>query len=47
MGDLHMYGNSIGLSDIPETGPYEFVFEIVDTNSGASTERSVSIEITE
>jgi len=47
MGDLHMYGNSVALSGIPEPGPYEFVFEIVDANSGASTERSVSIEITE
>lgn len=47
VGDLHMYGNSIGLSGIPEIGPYEFVFEVVDANSGASTERLVSIEITE
>ena len=46
-GDLHMYGNSIGLSGIPEIGPYDFVFEVIDTNSGASAERSVSIEITE
>jgi hypothetical protein len=47
VGDLHMYGNSISLSGIPEIGPYEFVFEVVDTNSGASTERSVTVEITE
>jgi GWxTD domain-containing protein len=47
VGDLHMYGSSIGLSGIPEIGPYEFVFEVVDSNSGASVERTVAIEITE
>jgi GWxTD domain-containing protein len=47
VGDLFMYGNSIGLSGIPEIGPYEFVFEVTETNSGASAERSVSLEITD
>jgi GWxTD domain-containing protein len=47
IGDLYMYGNSIGLSGIPEIGPYEFVFEVTETNSGASAERSVSLEITD
>ena len=47
MGDLHMYGNSIGLGGFPEVGPYELVFEITETGSGASIERSLTIEITE
>jgi GWxTD domain-containing protein len=47
VGDLHMYGNSISLSGIPDVGPYEFVFEVVDSNSGTSVERPVAIEITE
>jgi hypothetical protein len=46
-GNLHMYGNAIGLSGIPELGPYDFVFEIVDSSSETSVERAVSIEITE
>jgi GWxTD domain-containing protein len=47
IGDLYMYGNSIGLTGLPEIGPYEFVFEITETNSDTSVERSLSIEITE
>jgi GWxTD domain-containing protein len=47
VGDLHMYGNSISLSGLPETGLYEFVFEVVDSNSGTSVERTVAIDITE
>jgi GWxTD domain-containing protein len=47
VGDLYMYGSSIGLTSLPELGPYEFVFEIVETNSDTSVERSVAIEITE
>jgi hypothetical protein len=42
-----MYGNSIGLGGFPEVGPYELVFEITETGSGASIERSLTIEITE
>jgi hypothetical protein len=45
--DLYMYGNSIGLSGILEPGPYEFEFTITETISMTSTERLVSIEITE
>jgi GWxTD domain-containing protein len=45
--DLYMYGNSIGLAGLPEPGPYEFEFEITETNSEASTKRLLSIEITE
>jgi GWxTD domain-containing protein len=47
LGDLYMYGNSIGLSAIPEIGSYEFEFEITETNSDSSAERSVTVEITE
>jgi GWxTD domain-containing protein len=47
MDDFYMYGNSIGLSGIPEIGEYEFVFEIIETNSETSAERSVTIEVTE
>jgi GWxTD domain-containing protein len=47
MGDLYMYGNSIGLAALPEIGSYEFVFEVIETNSDTSAERSVSVEIIE
>ena len=47
LGDLYMYGNSIGLSGIPEIGSYEFAFTVTETNSDTSSERSVSVEITE
>jgi len=46
-GDLYMYGNSIGLSGFPELGPYEVVFEIIETNSDTRVERSLVIELTE
>ena len=45
LGDLYMYGNSIGLSGIPEAGSYEFAFRVTETNSDTASERSVSIEI--
>jgi len=45
--DLYMYGNSIGLAGIPQTGPYEFEFTITEKTSDTSTTRLVSIEITE
>ncbi|MCW8983962.1 MAG: GWxTD domain-containing protein, partial [Thermoanaerobaculales bacterium] len=45
--DLYMYGNSIGLAGIPQTGPYEFEFTITEKTSNTSTTRLVSIEITE
>jgi len=47
IGDLYMYGNSIALSALPEIGSYEFEFEITETNSDSSTERTVSLEVTE
>jgi hypothetical protein len=47
MGDLYMYGNSISLAAMPEIGSYEFVFEVIETNSDTSAERSVSVEIIE
>ena len=47
LGDLYMYGNSIGLEGVPQTGPYEFEFTITETISDTSSKRLVSIEITE
>ena len=45
--DLYMYGNSIGLEGVPQTGPYEFEFTITEKISNTSTKRLLSIEITE
>jgi GWxTD domain-containing protein len=47
LDDLYMYGNSIGLSGLPEVGEYEFEFEITETNSGTSTTKALSLNITE
>jgi len=47
LGDLYMYGNSIGLSGVPQTGPYEFEFTITETISDTASKRILSIEITE
>jgi GWxTD domain-containing protein len=47
LGDLYMYGNSIGLAGVPETGPYDFEFTITETISETSSKRLVSVEITE
>jgi hypothetical protein len=46
-GDLHMFGNSIALTALPEAGPYEFEFEVMETNSDTKTARTLSIQITE
>jgi GWxTD domain-containing protein len=46
-GDLYMYGNSIGLTSLPEIGQYDLEFTITETNSESSIQRLVSIEITE
>jgi GWxTD domain-containing protein len=46
-GDLYMYGNSIGLTGVPEIGPYDFEFTITETVSDTSSKRLVAIEITE
>lgn len=45
--DIHMYGNSIGLSGFPELGPYEVTFEIVETNSDTLLEHALVIELIE
>jgi GWxTD domain-containing protein len=45
--DVYMFGNSIGLSALPETGDWEFEFKVTDTNSGTAAEDVLSIEITE
>lgn len=47
MGDLYMYGNSIGLSGLPEPGSYELEFTITEETSETSVERSISLEITD
>jgi len=47
IGDLYMYGNSIGLAGVPETGLYEFEFTVTETKSGTSSKRILPIEITE
>jgi len=46
-GDLYMYGNSIGLSGVPEAGSYDFEFTITETISDTSSQRLVSVEVTE
>ncbi len=47
MGDLYMYGNSIGLSKIPELGSYEFEFTITEETSETSTDRVVTVDLIE
>jgi GWxTD domain-containing protein len=47
VGDLYMYGNSVSLTGIPETGSYELVFQITEPSSNISVERSLRVEITE
>jgi GWxTD domain-containing protein len=47
MGDLYMYGNSIGLSGLPEPGSYELEFTITEETSETSVERSISLEISD
>ncbi len=46
-GDLYMYGNSIGLSGLPEPGSYELEFTIIEEISETVVERSVSLEISD
>ena len=47
MGDLYMYGNSVGLSGLPEPGSYELEFTITEETSETSIERIVPLEISE
>jgi GWxTD domain-containing protein len=47
MGDLYMYGNSIGLSGLPEPGSYELEFTITEEISETVVERSISLEISD
>ncbi len=44
---LWMYGNSIGLSSLPETGNYGIVFKITEGGSEAFVEREVELEVVE
>jgi hypothetical protein len=46
-GDLYMFGSSIGLSGLPETGPYEFEFEVTEASSDVSTEISLPVDISD
>ena len=46
-GDLYMYGNSIGLSGLPEAGSYEIEFEIKDGVSDTTVERALPIDLAE
>jgi GWxTD domain-containing protein len=46
-GDLHVYGNFISLAGLPEPGSYELEFEIAETNSDTSVERTLSLEVSE
>lgn len=45
IGDLHMYGNSISLSALPEAGAYEIEFEIMEGVSETSVERALPLDI--
>jgi hypothetical protein len=45
LGDLYMYGSSIGLSGLPEAGSYEFEFEVTEQTSDTSTEVSLPIDV--
>lgn len=47
LGDLYMYGSSIGLSGLPEAGSYEFEFEITETTSETSTEVSLPLDVSD
>jgi hypothetical protein len=47
VGDLHMYGNSITLSALPEAGAYEIEFEIMEGVSEISVDRALPLDITE
>jgi hypothetical protein len=47
MGDLYMYGNSVGLSKIPEAGKYEFEFTVTEETSETSVDRTVPVDLVE
>jgi GWxTD domain-containing protein len=47
ISDLYMYGSSIPLSGLPETGSYELEFEIREGISESYVERAVPLEISE
>ena len=47
IGDLYMYGNSIGLSGLPEAGDYGFEFEVTERISETSVTKDLSIQINE
>ena len=47
LGDLYMYGNSVGLSKIPEVGSYVFEFTITEETSETAVERAVPIDLVE
>jgi GWxTD domain-containing protein len=47
LGDLYMYGNSVGLAKIPEAGSYEFEFTITEETSETAVERTILIDLVE
>jgi hypothetical protein len=47
LGDLYMYGSSIGLSGLPEVGSYEFEFEVTETTSDTSTEVLLPLDVSD
>ena len=46
-GDLYMFGNSIGLSGLPEPGSYELEFSVTDRVSNVETEKALILEVSE
>jgi hypothetical protein len=47
IGDLYMYGNAIALNGLPETGPYELVFQVTGPSSDVTVDRTLLVEITQ
>lgn len=45
--DVWMYGNSIALERLPETGSYGFNFKVTETGSEIAAERGILLEIIE
>lgn len=46
-GDLYMYGNSIGLSGLPEAGSFEFEFTVTEGVSGLEAETALVLDVSE
>lgn len=46
-GDLYMYGNSLGLSGLPEPGSYELEFTVTEGVSNLESETALVLEVSE